>query len=129
MTPPPPSTPCTSLCTCCPTNAPPPPTHTHKMEHTILPGGRRDGMIYRNNYDHRPEEFEDWEFVRPVIGRRLSQEKIRRPSGEGSLWNESVSTLRLVPFPLSPVNPQATLCIFLSDLLYPYECELFNAFF
>ncbi|XP_041455461.1 SLAIN motif-containing protein 2-like isoform X6 [Lytechinus variegatus] len=48
-------------------------------------GGRRDGLYSpRNNQDYRPEEFEEWEYSRPVIGRRLSQEKIRRPSGEGN---------------------------------------------
>ncbi|XP_030836191.1 SLAIN motif-containing protein 2 isoform X4 [Strongylocentrotus purpuratus] len=46
-------------------------------------GGRRDGL-YRNNPDYRPEDMEEWEYSRPVIGRRLSQEKIRRPSGEGN---------------------------------------------
>ncbi|XP_071503231.1 uncharacterized protein [Diadema antillarum] len=46
-------------------------------------GGRRDGM-YRNNMDYRPEEYEEWDYSRPVIGRRLSQEKIRRSSGEGN---------------------------------------------
>ncbi|XP_072170743.1 uncharacterized protein [Diadema setosum] len=46
-------------------------------------GGRRDGM-YRNNMDYRPEEYEEWDYSRPVIGRRLSQEKVRRSSGEGN---------------------------------------------